>query len=74
MKMKKIRLDELLKEAGVSQLEVSKETGIQQPVISRYKKGMSTYKIEYLFLLKEFLSKRLDHVNHIDDLFEDVEE
>lgn len=67
----RIKLEELFHEAGVYQLEASKETGIPQPVISRYKRGMATYKIEYLFLLKDFLSKRIERVNHIDDLFEE---
>jgi len=67
----KIILKELLKEAGVTQKEVSEATGVPQAVISRYMYGVQTYKIEYLIAIKNFLSKRLGHVNHIDDLFED---
>ncbi|WP_255301143.1 helix-turn-helix domain-containing protein [Bacillus sp. Marseille-P3800] len=57
------RVLKILKERGMSQSELSRISGIQQPVISRFDKN-GLYKIETLFILAKALDLR------IEDLFE----
>jgi transcriptional regulator with XRE-family HTH domain len=66
IKKKKCILAKILKQKNWSQMKLSQETGISQSVISRYCRDANSYKIDYLFAIKEALG-----LSSIEELFDD---
>lgn len=73
VRAKRCIIAEIIKELELTQTQIAQETGVKQSAISRYCKGASeNYNISYLFALAEYFGSKMDRINTIEDLFEDI--
>lgn len=56
------RFERALKEKGITRYRVSIETGIPQSILSRWKKGTATPKVDKLLIIADYLEIPLEEL------------
>lgn len=59
--------EKILKEKGITRYRVSKETGVSQPILSRWKKGIATPKVGKIIKIAKYLNVPLEKLICEDD-------